>query len=171
MPKQSETSGFTIVELMVTMAVAAILIGVALPAFNEFISQRTMTSRVNDFVLAVSYARSEAVRRGSVVSVLAIDPQANDEWSGGYCVVVDPDDCSDADSVLRTFGPMDDVTVHGTGGLDGVTRLRFNGRGMLVNAVAGRVRLCSTDAGVDPGRAIDLSATGRADAEELDCDA
>lgn len=169
MSDRPNTSGFTIVELMVTLAVAAVLIGFALPAFNDFVRQRTMAARINDFVLAVTYARSEAVRRGINVSIQSLVDDTDSEWGGGYCVVVGASDCDDADDVLRSFGPLDGVTFNAIGGLDDVQRLTFNSRGMLANAAAGRIELCSTDDTVDPGRAIDLTATGRPDSEELEC--
>jgi type IV fimbrial biogenesis protein FimT len=157
--------GFTIVELMVSLAVAAILIGFALPAFNEFIDQRRMAARINDFVLAINYARSEAARRGGQVSVQAAAPTADNEWGGGYCVVDgNPGNC--AGVVLRQFDPMDDAT------LDAVPNravLTFNARGMLVAGGAGAFRLCSTDADIDPGRVVNITFIGRPDVEELEC--
>lgn len=162
--------GFTIVELMVSLAVAAILMGFALPAFNDFIRQRTMASRSNDFVLAVTYARSEAVRRGQQVSIQALAPEDDNEWGGGYCVVIgNPGNCDDADAVLRRFSALDDVTFDATGALHTVETLTFNGRGLLVGAAQGTIELCHDNEAVDPGRSIDLSATGRADSQELEC--
>ncbi|MEQ8857689.1 MAG: GspH/FimT family pseudopilin [Pseudomonadales bacterium] len=161
--------GFTIVELMVTLAVASVLIGFALPAFNDFVRQRTMASRMNDFLLAITYARSEAIRRGINVSLQAEDDDDANEWGGGYCVVVGNSDCDDDDDVLRRYEAMEGVTFDATGALDDIERLTFNTRGMLANAGAGRIELCSTDDTVDPGRAVDITATGRADYEELEC--
>lgn len=169
--RRRRARGFTIVELMVTLAVAAVLMGIAVPAFTDFVRQRNMASRNNDLILALTYARSEAVRRGQVVSIQAIAAGGGDEWGGGYCVVIgDPGDCDDANAVLRRFDPIpDDVTFNATGGLDGRGTLSFNARGLLVGGPQGRIELCSTDAGVDPGRVIDISPTGRADAQELEC--
>ncbi len=170
MTNKSTYSGFTVVELMVSMAVAAILIGIALPAFNDFITQRTMAARVNDFVLAVNYARSEAARLGGVVSVQAADAAADNEWGGGYCVVAgNPGDCDPP--VLRAFAPLDDATLDGVGDLNGRTTLAFNSRGMLMLALGAdaRVTLCGEDADDDPGREVRISAIGRPDANELVC--
>ena len=152
------------------MAIAAVLVSFALPAFNNFVSQRTMAARVNDFVLAVNYARSEAARLGGVVSVQAAAAAADNEWGGGYCVVAgNPGDC-DA-PVLRTFAPLDDATLNGDGALDGRTTLSFNSRGMLMLAAGAdaRVELCGADADDDPGREVRISAIGRPDANELVC--
>lgn len=170
MPNGTNKRGFTIVELLVTLAVAAILMGIAIPAFNDFIAQRTMASRVNDFVIAVTYARSEAARRGNTVSIVAEDASDGDnEWGPGYCVAAGtPANCDDA---LRNFEGMDDATLNATGPFDGLSRLSFSARGLLTPQPAGpgTIELCSTDVDVDPGRVVNIGVIGRADADELTC--
>lgn len=166
--REASNKGFTIIELMVTMAVAAILLGFALPAYNNMIAQRNMTSRINDFVLAVAYARSEAARLGQPVSVRAVAPgAAGNEWGGGYCVVESSEvACNNA---LRSFDPIADATLNGVTGFNAVGDLTFNARGLMTLGAAGSVELCSTDPTVDPGRSANISVTGRPDVEELTC--
>ncbi len=161
--------GFTLIELMVTLAVAAVLVGFALPAFNDFTAQRNLTARVNSLVLAVNYARSEAARLGTVVSVQAVDASdAGNEWGNGYCVVVgNPGDCTG--TTLRQFEPVQDATFDGVNDFDGVGALSFNSRGMMVNGVAGSLQLCSTITSVEPGREIDMNLIGRTVTEDLVC--
>ena len=161
---RTASSGFTIVELMVTLAVAAILIGFALPAFTDFVRQRTLTSEVNDFVLALTYARSEAVRRGQNVSVQSLGGDSGSEWGDGYQVV-------DVDgNVLRTFAPVADATTFdATGALNNVFTITFSGRGMVTPQPAGpgAVKLCRD--GTTPGRVVNVGVVGRPDVDEVDC--
>lgn len=168
MTSKSFGGGFTVVELMVSLAVAAILFGLALPAFNDLMDQRTMTTQINRFVLAVNYARSEAVKLGGVTSVQSIDASDSDnEWGAGYCVVVgNPGNCNNA---LQTFAAPDGETLNGIDGLADVATLSFNSRGLWIGGAAGEVQLCSTDAEVDPGRSIFINTTGRASIAELVC--
>lgn len=163
-------SGFTIIELLVAMAVAAVLFGMALPAFDVFIEQRTMAARGNDLISAVNLARSEAVTRGAPVSVQAVNAgDNNDEWGAGYCVVVGtPGNCPNDPLVnLRQFDAADGSTMNGTGALNNVGALTFNGRGLMTTGGQGTVQICA--AGVNPGREIALNAIGRAASGEFVC--
>lgn len=148
------------------MAVAAVLLGMALPAFNTFIEQRSMTARVNDFVSAVNLARSEAVNRGGLVSIQAVAPAADDEWGAGYCVTVGtPGNCG---ASLRDFVGGDGATMNALGGLNGVNMLTFNGRGLLtLGGAGGTIQIC--EAGANPGREVAINAIGRASSLEFDC--
>ena len=162
------SAGFTLVELIITLAMAAILIGIALPAFNDFPRQYAMTSRINDLIVAISYARNEAVRQGLLVSVVAAAPEAGNEWGGGYCVIVgNADDCEEDDDVLRRFEGFGDAELASD---DGVTvALRFNARGLLTLGTPIAISLCSNDEDIDPGRILNVNRTGRADVNELEC--
>jgi type IV fimbrial biogenesis protein FimT len=164
--------GFTLVEMMITLAVAAVLIGLAAPAFNDYLAQRRMTNAINDLALAITYARSEAARLGVAVSVQAAEPSAGNEWGGGFCVVEGaPGDCDPP--VLRVFSALADHRFDGVAGvdgdLDGVSVLTFDSRGLLVSGVGGAVELCA-DAGAQPGRLMRINVTGRASIGGLQCD-
>ena len=57
-----KSSGFTLVELMITLAIAGILVAVGIPSFNSTISDSRLTSYANEFVTALNLARSEAIK-------------------------------------------------------------------------------------------------------------
>ena len=147
------------------MAIAAILLGMALPAFNTFIDQRNMTARGNDFISAVNLARSEAVNRGALVSIQSRAVAGDNEWGGGYCVVVGtPGNCDDA---LREFEAAAPTTMNAMGAMNGVPTLTYNGRGLLTLGAQGTIEICRD--GVNPGREIDINTVGRASSGELVC--
>lgn len=57
--------GFTIVELMVTLAVAAVLIAIAVPSFRSITLSNRLTTTANAFVDAINTARLDAIKRNS----------------------------------------------------------------------------------------------------------
>lgn len=154
------------IELMVALAVAAVLIGLALPAFTGFIVQRNLTAEVNDFVIAVTLARSEAMRRRSVVTLQSVDASdASDEWGDGWCVTDgNPGDCT---APLRVFDGRTGYTFDANGAFDTRPGLSFNARGLLALGVAGTLDLCHQVE--DPGRRITISPIGRVTTQDLVC--
>lgn len=103
--------GFTLVELMVTLAVAAILATLAVPAMQNFIAARTVQAQADELASALRLARSEALKRGVEVSVCAAkatDASAcagSSAWINGWVVFADRDHDGtvdkDDDTVIR----------------------------------------------------------------------
>jgi len=75
---KSRRSGFTLIELMVTLSVAAILMAIAIPNIRNFLSNNRLSSGVNDLLHSIQVARTEAIKRqqGSVVVCGTTDPAA-----------------------------------------------------------------------------------------------
>lgn len=80
--------GFTIVELMVTVAVAAILLMIAVPGFRNVTLANKLNVAANDMVNAINVARLEAVKRNSSTQLCSNSPGANADTGdalGGAC--------------------------------------------------------------------------------------
>ncbi len=82
-----ETRGFTLVELMVTIAVIAIVLAVGVPSISQLRANSELTTATNELVAALNLARSEAVRRGETVS---FGPWGT--WADGWVVGVNQSD-------------------------------------------------------------------------------
>jgi type IV fimbrial biogenesis protein FimT len=78
--------GFTLVELMTVIVIAAILIAIAIPSYTNFVQQNTVATTSNELLGALLYARSEAVRQEASAT---LTPEANG-WlveSGGVTLL------------------------------------------------------------------------------------
>jgi len=102
----STSRGFTLIELMVTMSVLAILLGVAMPAMQSFAIRNRLVAVNNDLMTALNYARSEASKRGTPVSICKSSSpwtSCGGSWSTGWLVFVDGGTIGSAtgDTILR----------------------------------------------------------------------
>lgn len=90
-----KSRGFTLIEMMVTIAVAAILVAWSVPSLNNLLLGNRLTARTNDLVGSIQYARSEAVKRGRPVNLTsktaAANCTANCDWKDGWRVWFDTD--------------------------------------------------------------------------------
>ena len=83
--------GFTIIELMVTLAVAGMLTAMAVPAFNNFVLNDRDIGQINSLVASFNYARSEAIKLNSggvqvCTSVDGLSCNGGSNWNGGWIV-------------------------------------------------------------------------------------
>jgi len=109
--------GFTIIELMMTLAVAAILITIAIPSFRSMIISNNIITHTNEFVGTISYARSEAIRRGKSVTICksssgtACLTGGGTYWDSGWIahIDLDSDGTVDANEVLRVWPKLPDT--------------------------------------------------------------
>lgn len=105
--------GFTAIELMVTVAILAILVALAAPSFKPLIERWRVRSAVEGLQSSLYFARSEAIKRGGnvVVERLGSDPSGctstgNDAWDCGWIVCADTDgngSCAATEPVLQRF--------------------------------------------------------------------
>jgi len=126
--------GFSLSELMVAMAVVAILVGIATPTYREFSANSRTVAITNSLVGALAVARSEALRRATPVTICAsTDMQACNagDWSKGWIVFTDSGTAGTvdaADNLIQTWpapGGNSVVNLNYTN-----TWLQYTARGM-----------------------------------------
>ena len=154
--------GFTLVELMVTLAVIAILMGIAAPAFVDFVRAVRASSTVSALNSALSLARSEAVKRNVRACVYSAD------WSAGWSVRIDSNgnsSCADnTDVVIQTFSGISAgsaLTVTQSGASVSEVAYLGSGRRESANDVTLAFRSVTDECTANRDRDLTVSNTGR----------
>lgn len=159
---QTRPAGFTLIELMVTLSVFAILLTIGIPSLQMFIQNSRLQSQSASLVGDFNYARAEAVRLGSPVVVCASADGAScsgvQTWETGWVVFNDRDADNTVDAaelpVLRAA-----PALGGGNTLRGRTRVPFNALGYSPG-VNDTFSVCDIR-GVGDARGVVLSAQGR----------
>ncbi|MEO8445447.1 MAG: GspH/FimT family pseudopilin [Gammaproteobacteria bacterium] len=109
-PTPARSRGYTAIELMFTIAIAALVAGLAVPNFRDFLQNNRAAEEANALVGALILARSEAVTRGVPVTVCSSTDNAtcaaDTDWTTGWIVFTDIDTAGTVDvndQVLRAL--------------------------------------------------------------------
>lgn len=153
--------GFTLIELMVTIAVLAILLAVAIPSYQTFVMNSRMASQTNDLITALSLARSEAVKRAANVTVCASSDGATctGGWATGWIV---RDAAGTPIRVQQALAGNSTLT----GGANVASAITFTASGRTTIPTTATdatttLTLCPPSPAVVQGRAIQVERTGR----------
>lgn len=150
---RATVNGFTLLELLVTLAVAAVLLGIAIPSYRSMVQRNAMTASVNDLVGDLQYARSEAVTRGTRVFVCKSANQSSCATSGGWdqgWIVYSPDPntsstAATSGNLLRTRGVLDaQVKITGNSGVQ--NSVFFDANGFALSSAGTFTATASTSA-------------------------
>lgn len=171
-------AGFTLVELMVTVAIAAILLSLGVPSFQEYIRNSRLVSRTNDFIGALHLARSEAIKRGGRVTLCKSADGATCASSGGYeqgwIVFVDANNdatVSSSTAVIRAYEaipPGAGITLTGNSNVESYVSYTADGKTKLLSGgfQAGTLTVCMAPT---KAKRIVMSSSGRARTEDGPC--
>jgi type IV fimbrial biogenesis protein FimT len=169
--------GFTLLELMVVLAIAGVLFAVGIPAMGNFVRNSRITSAANDVMAALHFTRSEAIKRRlpvtlctSTNNVTDVNPTcAASALLTGWIVFVDTNQSGQRDAgeavLLQHEAMNDQITARSS-----ITPLRVTYllNGFALNPNAARLVLCDqrgnqpTGGELSSARGILVSVTGRA---------
>ena len=173
MPKlHIKSNGFTIIELMVTLAVVAILASIAAPNFMNMIRDTRIVTQTNNLVGSLQLARSEAAKQGVQVTVRHHGNTASN-WDGGWDVFTDwdgdgvYDDDGDGvlceveeDCILRTQTALANSLTLRTGDTF-IQWLAYQPSGFPVGLGTDTFRLCASNGDTTNSRSVVVNNTGR----------
>ncbi len=129
--------GFTLIELMITVAVALVLLVIGVPNFTEFVARNRIVSTTNELAAHLHIARAHAISRNMPVSICASADGAScgvsTRWDTGWIVFTDNagvvGEVDGSDELLRVYTDANSkVNILGDG-----TYLRFGPTGSVIN--------------------------------------
>lgn len=156
----TRAAGFTLVELMIVIAVAAVLLAIALPSFQSVLRSNRVATATNEMIATLSLARGEAIRNatGAAVCPSGDGESCGNDWASGWIIWADHDDDGvlDADEVIRFVQGKNQTVVEGP-----EAGVQFDSRGRIVGA-ATSVAIQPDDCGGQAlRRVISISVTGQ----------
>lgn len=115
--------GFSLLELMITITVVAILLAIAVPSFRDVIRRNQVSSASNELLAGLSYARTEAITRGQLVSMCPSADGASCTANGkayepGWLVYTYP---AGAASAGKAYAAATDILLRSKGTRPGVS--------------------------------------------------
>jgi len=158
--------GFTLLELMITVAIAGILLGVGVPSLRNMMINNRVTSYSNDFTSSLYLTRSEAVKRGTRVTMCKSTNgtacAAGGDWQQGW--VIFEDDNSDgafaANDVIQVHEAFaTNVTLTGAGATGAYVSFIANGTAQTTSGIAQAGTMTVSMSGNT--RTITLTSVGR----------
>jgi len=177
MKAKKQSCAFTLIELVVTIAVFMIVVGLAVPSMQSIIANNRSSTIANELVSSMHIARSEAVKRGTSVSVCPTSNQnftsCGNNWNLGWLVFVNPDEngtfSNNATEVLirahQVSGQTAAITTNPNSSLITYTASGF----AHANTVNLSINILNTGCTGNNGRNILIPFTGRPQLSDIGC--
>ena len=159
--KSTRCGGFTLIELMITITLGAIVMGIGVPSYQNFVVKNRIQTQANEIRSSLAMARVEAIRRGLRVRVC---PGQNgcdgtENWQGGWNSFVDRNNDNTRDDAANETALEVHVRLDGGSTLTGANNVIFKSDGTVVRART--MILCTADSDAQHRRRIDISNVGR----------
>ena len=152
------STGVTLIEMLIGLIIISIGMTVAVPSFQGMVARNNVATEVNEMLLAINLARSEAGRQGTGISVQAKAAVEGNEFGAGYCVVPSSQGNCDA-NVIRDFPATNEDASLDFIDAGGATAIVFSARGGLQGFDNVSLDYCYEG---QQGRRIFISPIGRA---------
>jgi type IV fimbrial biogenesis protein FimT len=169
-------AGMSVVEILVALAVAAVLLAIGVPQYQTIVKDTQVSSTVNEFIAANAFARAEAIKRNRLVTICralnadtgtdfcskaATDKRHGDDWAAGWLIFVEGDSAiprignvDGEDEILVRQGEFSTATVSNST----MQQITYNGMGEPINLRGGSVKFHIDG---DARRMLCIARTGR----------
>ena len=161
-------SGFTLLDLMVTITIIGIVALFGIPAFGDFVLNNRIRGQTSDFLVQLKHARSEAMRTATRVTVCpgTAGGCAGSNWENGWVVFNDTNANATLDSgeaVIGIGAALDGDNTLRSSAFATYISFRHDGSSTSIagSGLAGSFALCDSRGYGDKAQAIAVSASGR----------
>jgi len=158
--------GFSLLELMTTLAVAGILGTLAVSGFGNLVQRNQLTTITNDFIADVNLARSEAIKRNAITTICKSSNgtgcATTGSWSSGWIVMVDSNRDGTVDEVVKVHEALPASNTFTTP----ANAISYD-RHALLTSGAGNYVVCGSK--IHKSRTVEVGATGRANVQSGTC--
>lgn len=152
-----KTKGFTLIELIITLTIAAVLVSLAAPSFRDVIKNNRLSAQYNELLTSMSLTRSEAVKRGTDIIILS---KNGANWQSGWTVFNDTNNNNtpDTSEIIRVGSPASTgITIKAN---NSISRITYHASGLASNA--GTFTLCDDRTSPEKyAKALIINAVGR----------
>ena len=191
-PNHRASRGFSLVELMITVLVVAILTAIAWPSFRDFMHRNAAIAQANQVLASLQYARNEAVSRryptGFCGSTAGASCDGGDTLENGWMIWREavmtrtpPAYVAGTDELLRVTQAQPNVSIRMFPADAKDDLIAFDQTGAVINAngAQSEVVICAKNASGDalgvssqraPGKFVRIDASGRITVEDLPAD-
>lgn len=168
--------GFTLIELIVTLAVVSVLLLTGIPMLNQMITNNRLVTQINNIAGSLSVARSESIKRGESITLCGSTDGATcdtSSWESGWIVFSDANNNavldSATESMLKIVAPFSGGSTLRLSQSDSTSIMRYRSDGSLRDLDSsvtginnqGTFTLCDNEASTTKAKAININPMGR----------